>query len=183
MEVPQKGTKPTHAPHAKKRGRPSGARDLISRRHLQKQRAKQNKSPDKTVEEPQHDVEKIPEVIRPEDGNPSENLCAQSNAGRSEHRDSIVVENHAELEEINEEIFTNYVYSRESYKRMTTMSTYTLPLKLLRLLNWIQNLSPWQCQKRLDWVKWKEAIEAKLHSLNKKKYSVLLPEHLLKCSL
>lgn len=96
----------------------------------------------------------------PKDGNSSETLHPQSDTGESEH--------HKELEEINEENFTNYA-TQESYKRKTTFVDIYFASKIVKTLKLDPKLSPWQCFKRSDWVKWNEAIETKLHPLNKKK--------------
>lgn len=110
VEVPQMNTESTHTPHMKKMGRHSIARNLILRRP-QKQRTEQEKSLHKTIKGTQHDIEKILEVNNPDDGNPSKTLHPQF-AGKLEHPSTIVVGNHKELEEINEENSTYYVDSK-----------------------------------------------------------------------
>jgi hypothetical protein len=63
----------------------------------------------KSVEEAQPEVEKLHQVIHPEDGMPSAESRAQIDFGTrtSEHPDSAVLGNHDELVEMNDEISIN----------------------------------------------------------------------------
>ena len=78
--------------------------------------------------------------------------------------------NHIESEGIKE-ISINYIESGESYNRETTIVDIYFASEIAEILQ----LDPEpktvrDCLKRPDWPKWKEAIEAELHLLNKEKY-------------
>lgn len=115
VEVTQKVTDSALTPHPRKRGRPPGARDKVPRRQgpeplvplkesVEEAQPEVEKAPEEAT---QPEVEMVPEGHHPEDGEPSA-LRAHLGTGRSEHSNSVAMGNHDELEEINEEISTNY---------------------------------------------------------------------------
>jgi hypothetical protein len=69
-----------------------------------------------------------------------------------------------------EEIFINYTSSRKVYDRNTTI--VDLCFSTIITENFLNDPDPKtmvECKKRSDWNKWKEAIEAKLNSIKKRK--------------
>ena len=98
---------------------------------------------------------------------PSINVRTNTNAGTSKHSDPVVMGNHTVPEGIKE-ISTNYIDSGESYDRKTTLVDIYFSSKIAKTLQLDpEPKSMKECLKRLDWPKWKEAIEAELRSLNK----------------
>jgi hypothetical protein len=76
------------------------------------------------------------------------------------HLGSTVTGNHDELEEINEDISTNYAESGELYNRMTTTIDIYFASKIASSMdNNSEPKSMAECQKHLDWDKYKKAIE------------------------
>jgi hypothetical protein len=74
--------------------------------------------------------------------------------------------NHDEWEDDHEEITTNYVESRESYHRKTTVVDIYFASKIADSMDPDpEPKSMIECRKRSDWDKWKAAIEAELRSL------------------
>ena len=108
------------APNPRKRGRPPGAQDKVPRRRPQRRVPEPLASLKESVEEAQPEVENAPEAAarpgvelvpegpHPEDGNHHASR-AQYRIGGSEHPISIVMGNHGEQEDDNEETTTNYV--------------------------------------------------------------------------
>ena len=84
--------------------------------------------------------------------------------------------NHIESEGIKE-ISINYIESGESYNKETTIVDIYFASEIAETLQ----LDPEpktvrECLKRPDWPKWKEAIEAELHSLNQREvFSSVIP--------
>jgi hypothetical protein len=77
--------------------------------------------------------------------------------------------NHDEWEDDHEEIVTNYVESRESYKRKTTVVDIYFTSKIANSMDPDpEPKSMIECQKRSDWDKWKAAIEVELCLLYQK---------------
>jgi hypothetical protein len=82
--------------------------------------------------------------------------------GISEHPNNVVLENTEQSDEV-QEISTNYVDSRESYNRKTTIVGVYLATSIAdNLQNDSDPKSIAECKKRSDCNKWKEAIEAEL---------------------
>jgi hypothetical protein len=74
--------------------------------------------------------------------------------------------NHDEREDDHEEIATNYVESGESYNKKTTIVDIYFASKIVDSMDPDpEPKSLIECRKRLDWDKWKAAIEAELRSL------------------
>jgi hypothetical protein len=155
----------------RKRGRPLGARDKVLRRRPQKQIGKPDMSHPNSVEEAQLEYEKLPEVSHSEGGIPSAQSRAQTNfdIGVSGQPDPVILGNHDELVEMNDEISTNYVGLGELYDRKMTIVDIYFASKIASIDLDPEPKSMAECQKHLEWVKWKEAIEAELHSLYKRK--------------
>jgi hypothetical protein len=69
-----------------------------------------------------------------------------------------------------QEISINYTSSEQVYDRSTTIINPCFSTIIAE--NFIADLDPktmTECKGRLDWNKWKEAIEAELNSLKKRK--------------
>ena len=97
----------------------------------------------------------------------------------SEQPDSSDMGNPNELDDSNKEMATNYAHSRELYNRKTTVVDINFFSKIATVID--EDPEPQsmaECQKRSDWVKWKEAIEMELRSLKKNKCLDLLPARL-----
>jgi hypothetical protein len=107
----------------RKRGRPLGACDKVPRRRPQKQISEPDMSHPNSVEEAQLEDEKLPKVSHPEGGIPSAQSRAQTDCDivASGQPYPVVLGNHDELVEMNDEISTNYVDSGELYNRKMTI--------------------------------------------------------------
>jgi hypothetical protein len=87
----------------------------------------------------------------------------------SEIPDNLVLENHEASKGI-EEISINYTSSEKVYDHNTTIAY--LCFSTIIAENFLNDPDPKtmaECKKLLDWNKWKEAIEAELNSLKKRK--------------
>nr|AAS79613.1 putative copia-like polyprotein [Ipomoea trifida] len=172
VEVPKGSGMHTDTPHRQKRGRPVGAKDL---------------NPRKTR------IGKISQSLpknfsRPEDGEPSESARALNklNTGNAEHPDQNILGNDNDLVDINIETAINFVDTGETYNRDLIVVDDTFAYAVAHNIPH-NNLDPepksiTECQKRPDWLKWKEAIEAELNSLNKRKVfgpTVLTPKDVI----
>ena len=75
------------------------------------------------------------------------------------------------------EISTNYIDSGESFNRKTTIVDINFASKISSGLQPDPEPKTMaECIKRSDWIKWKEAIEAELHSLKKREvFSSIMP--------
>ena len=77
--------------------------------------------------------------------------------------------NQDELDELNEEIATDYAKSRELYNRKTIVVDINFVSKIAEIIDEdSEPKSMAECQEHSDWVQWKEAIETELRSLNKR---------------
>jgi len=77
--------------------------------------------------------------------------------------------NQDELDELNEEIATDYAKSRELYNRKTIVVDINFVSKIAEIID--EDSKPKsmaECRERLDCVQWKEAVETELRSLNKR---------------
>jgi hypothetical protein len=80
-----------------------------------------------------------------------------------------VLGNHEESSRVHE-ISTNYIDSGESFNRKSTIvDTYFSAAIADTLLNDHDPRTIVECEKCSDWPKWKEAIQAELALLNKRK--------------
>nr|AAT85780.1 zinc knuckle domain containing protein [Oryza sativa Japonica Group] len=155
VEVTQKVTDSALTPHPRKMGRPP----------VEEAQPEVEKAPEEAT---QPEVEMVPEGHHPKDGEPSA-LRAYLGSGRSEHSNSVVMGNHDELEEINEEISTNCSDTGELHHRKTTIVDIHFASKIVVIMDPDpEPKSMIECQKRSDWDKWKAAIEAKMRSLYKR---------------
>ena len=77
--------------------------------------------------------------------------------------------NQDELDELNEEIATDYAKPRELYNRKTIVVDINFVSKIAEIIDEdSEPKSMAECQEHSDWVQWKEAIETELRSLNKR---------------
>lgn len=108
--------------------------------------------------------------IHPVEGQPPQpNSVLHTVAGTSEHADSCVLGNHEESPRV-QEISTNYIDSGESFNRKSTIiDNYFSTTIENTLLNDHDPRTIVECEKRSDWHQWKDAIQAELASLNKRK--------------
>jgi hypothetical protein len=93
----------------------------------------------------------------------------KESASTSKNPDALVLGNHETSTGIKE-ISINYTSSREVYDRSTTIINPCFSTIIAE--NFLANpnhKTMIECKGRLDWNKWKEAIEAKLNSLKKRK--------------
>ena len=92
-----------------------------------------------------------------------------NDAGTSEYPDSIVLENHEQSPRVYE-ISTNYLDSRKSYDRKTTIvNTYFSTMIANNLQNNLDPKTMTECKQRSDWTQSNDAIQAKIVSLTKKR--------------
>jgi hypothetical protein len=90
-------------------------------------------------------------------------------AGTSEIPDTLVLGNHEESNG-TQEIFINYTSSGETYDRNTTIVNSCFSAIIAEnLLTDPDPKTMAECKQRSDWNKWKEAIDAELNSLKKRK--------------
>jgi hypothetical protein len=88
--------------------------------------------------------------------------------GGSEDLDSLVLKNHDEFHGV-QEIFINYTNFGELLDRTTIVVNSCFSTLVADLLNDPDPKTMAECKQRLDWIKWKEAIEVELDSLRKKR--------------
>ena len=165
VEVP---IKTTQLPIPKKRGS-STASDL--EHASSKQQRKSRRKTSESVNAGQLNVDKhLMGSIHPVEGQPPQpSSSVHKLTGTSEHPDSIVLGNHEESLGV-QEISINYVDSGESFDRKTTTVDIYFAEKIAdTLLTDHDPRSIVECQKRSDWPKWKDAIQAEIASLNKRK--------------
>jgi len=90
-----------------------------------------------------------------------------SDAGTSEHPDGVVLGND-ELSRGLQEISINYLDTGETYDRKATIvDIYFFKSIAENLHKDLEHKSIAECNRCLDWDKWKEAIDAELASLAK----------------
>jgi hypothetical protein len=96
-------------------------------------------------------------------------------AGGSEDPDSLILRNHDEFHGV-QEIFINYNSSSELLDRTTTVVNSCFSTMVADLLNDHDPKTMVGCKQCSKWIKWKEAIEAKLDSLRKREvFSNVIP--------
>ena len=123
-----------------KRGRPIGSKDKLPRKRKECEK---------------HDTPKI-----------TENILGEENC---ESNDNI---EHHESEE-NHEISINYIHNGKIWKRnemddIDDVFSYLLAKEINEENEDPEPKSIYECQKRHDWIKWKDAIQVELDSLNKR---------------
>jgi hypothetical protein len=162
VEVP---IKTTHAPSIKKRGRTETTRkDSASEKRSRKEKSK---APKKSKNLVQPEVEQ--HHINANDPQSSSKARYINEIRISEIPDNLILGNHEASKGI-EEIFINYTSSGEVYDCSTTIANLCLSTVIAE--NFFNDPDPKttaECKKRSDWNKWKEAIEAELNSLKKRK--------------
>jgi hypothetical protein len=95
--------------------------------------------------------------------------CYTNKTRTSKILDNLVLENHEASKGI-EEISINYTSSGKVYDRNTTIADLCFSTIIAKnFLNDPDTKTMAECKKRLDWNKWKEAIEAELNLLKKRK--------------
>jgi hypothetical protein len=88
-------------------------------------------------------------------------------AGGLKDPDSLVLENYNEFYGV-QKIYINYTSSGELLDRTTTVVNSCFSTMVADLLNDHNPKIMAECKQHLDWIKWKEAIEAELDSLKKR---------------
>jgi hypothetical protein len=99
----------------------------------------------------------------------SSQVCYINKTRISKIPDNLVLGNHEASKGI-EEIFINYTSSGKVHDRSTTIANLCFSTVIAK--NFRNNPDPKtmaECKKCSDWNKWKEAIEAKINSLKKRK--------------
>ena len=107
---------------------------------------------------------------------PSTKARPNISARTAEYLDSNTLGHIVESQRVNK-ISTNYIDSGESFNRKTTIININFASKIA------SDLQPdpepktmAECIKCSDWIEWKEAIEAELHSLKKREvFSSVIP--------
>ena len=107
---------------------------------------------------------------------PSTDVCTNISVRTSEDPDSNNLGNIEESQRVNE-ISTNYINSGELFNRKTTIVDINFASKIASDLQPDPETKTMaECIKRSDWIKWKEAIKAELHSLKKREvFSSVIP--------
>ncbi|WVZ79985.1 hypothetical protein U9M48_027505 [Paspalum notatum var. saurae] len=125
-------------------------------------RSKRKKS-SKKVDASQPHVEKP--SVKVQLSHPTSTVHSITDVGTSEH---IVLGNNEPSIWVHE-ISTNYLDSRESYDRKTTVVDIYFSASIAEnLQNDPDPKTMAECKTRLDWIQWKEAIQAELASLTKR---------------
>jgi hypothetical protein len=132
---------------------------------LQRKRISRTKS-SKTVNANQPHIGKLSVDTHPQ---PRSTVHSITDLGTSKHPGSIILGNNEPTERV-QEICTNYIESGKSYDRKTTIADSYFSAKIANgLLNDQDPKTMAECRKRSDWIQLKEAIQAKLASLTKRK--------------
>jgi hypothetical protein len=157
--------KTTLTPSTKKRGRAeTTGKDTASEKRPRKEKSK---APRKSKNVVQPDVEQ--QYLNADDPHSSSQARYINETRTSEIPDNLVSGNHEASKEI-EEISINYTSSRKVYDRNTTIVNICFSTIIAE--NFLNDRDPKtmvECKKHSDWNKWKEAIEAELNSLKKRK--------------
>jgi hypothetical protein len=88
-------------------------------------------------------------------------------AGGLKDPDSLVLRNHDKSNGV-QEIFINYTSFGELHDRTITIVNSCFSIMVAELLNDPDPKTMVACKQRLEWIKWKEAIEVELDSLRKR---------------
>ena len=149
VEIPMEGINSSQIPNPRKRGREPD--DSIQ---AQRRRPQSRDNREQVLNE-----------------SPSALACTTiSNCTRASEQPAILnMGNQDELDEPNEEIAADYAKSRELYNRKTIVVDINFVSKIAEIIDEdSEPKSMAECRERSDWVQWKEAIETKLRSLNKR---------------
>jgi hypothetical protein len=154
LEVPIKSTPP------QKMGRATEQKDASNKRP----KTTRKTSSSKTVNASQAKVDRHQvDAINPW---PSPHLHTIEQARGLEDPDYLVLRNHDEIHGV-QEIFINYTSFRELFDHTTMIVDSCFTSMVADLLNDPDPKTMVECRQRLNWIKWKEAIEAELDSLGK----------------
>ena len=162
VEVPKASSIFIDAPQRQKSGRPIGTKDKNP------QKTKSNKETLSLLEPLEED--------RSKDENPSTFALAPNNhnTGIAERPNQNILGNDKGLVKVNIEVAMNFVNTGETYNiNITVVDDIFASTTALTISN--DNLDPEpksiaECRKCSNWVRWKQAIEAELDSLNKRKF-------------
>jgi hypothetical protein len=160
VEIPLQGMDSTRTPHPRKRGRKPDDSVSAKRGRLHRQVTEENAT---------CSLSDVPAVTHLEGERPSANVRTNKSTRTSEQPVSNNLGNHKEPDDSVEEIAINYVETGELYNRKTTVvDTDFVSMIAVVIAEDPEPKSMAECQKRSDWVKWKEAIETELLSLSKR---------------
>jgi hypothetical protein len=158
VEVPNKTTQ-----LPSKRGR---SKAISTNATSSKQRKGKNKSPNTTNATQPH-VEKHPVEVK--SSHPTSTVHSITDAGTSKRPDAIILGNNDASQRVRE-ISINYIESGESYDRKSTVVDIYFAESIAEIIkNDPDPNTMAECKKRLDWNQWKDAIQAELASLSKRK--------------
>jgi len=171
IEVPNKTIQlPPQKPVQGKRGRSKAINQDVA----PKRQRKQNNKNSELVNVTQQQVER--HQVNKQNSHPTSTMHSISDVGTSERPDDIVLGNNEPSQGV-QEISINYIDSGESYDRKTTIVDIYFAETITEIIQ--NNPDPKtmaECKKRSDWNKWKEAIQAELASLTKRKvFSSVMP--------
>jgi len=131
-----------------------------------KQREGKNKAPN-IANATQPHVETHPMEVQP--SHPTSIVHSITDVGTTERPDAIILGNNDTSQRVRE-ISINYIESGESYDRKSTIVDIYFTEAIIEI---IQNdpdpKTMAECKKRSDWNQWKDAIQAELSSLSKRK--------------
>jgi hypothetical protein len=138
-----------------------------------KQKKRKTKS-SKIVNATQNHVGKHPVEVQP--SHPTSTVHSITDVGTSECPDATIFGNDDASERVHE-ISINYLESRESYDRKTTIVDIDFSTMIAELIQ--NDPDPKimaECKSCSDWNQWKEAIQAEITSLSKRKvFSQAMP--------
>ena len=144
-----------------------GGSKAINQDVAPKRQRKQNSKNSELVNVTQQQVER--HQVNKQNSHPTSTMHSISDVGTSERPDDIILGNNEPSQGV-QEISINYIDSGESYDRKTTIVDIYFAETIAEIIQ--NNPDPKtmaECKKRSDWNKWKEAIQAELASLTKKK--------------
>ena len=171
IEVPNKTIQlPPSKPVLGKRGRSKAINQDVAPKRQRKQDNKNSKSVNVTQQQVvRHQVNK-------QNSHPTSTVHSIPDVGTSEHPDAIVLGNNEPSRGV-QEISINYIDSGESYDRKTTIVDIYFAKTIAEIIQTDPDPKTMaECKKRSDWNKWKEAIQAELASLTKRKvFSSAIP--------
>ena len=160
VEIPLQGMDSTRTPNPRKRGRKPDDSVSAKRGRLHQQVTEENAT---------HFLSDVPAVTHLEGERPSANVRTNKSTRTSEQPVSNNLGNHKEPDDSVEEIAINYVEMEELYNRkITIVDTDCVSMIVVAIAEDPEPKSMAECQKRSDWVKWKEAVEPELRSISKR---------------
>lgn len=160
VEIPLQGMDSTRTPHPRKRGRKPDDSVSAKRRRLHQQVIEENAT---------RFLSDVPAVTHLEGQRPSANVRTNKSTKTSEQSISNNLGIHKKPDHSVEEIAINYVETGELYNRKTTIVDNDFVFMIAVVIaEDHEPKSMAECQKRSDWVKWKEAIKTELLTLSKR---------------